>query len=295
MESLERYRQIVTQFDQFIEYQSRPLPVTARINTLKTSRQRLLDRLERSGVGYRTIGWYPLGLHLDVMKPGLLPEHLMGHIHPQEEISMAPAVVLDPRPGEEVLDMCASPGGKTSQIAQMMENTGMIVANEPSGARIVPLRSNCERLGACNVVVTRYDGRRFPMHRFDRVLLDAPCSALGMARRDPSALNRWSIKRSLDLQRLQSALLRRALDLTAPGGTVVYSTCTYSPEENEGVVASALTLASVERIEIPGLNSSPGLACWNDIDYGEEMRRCARFYPHQNDTGGFFVAKLIKL
>jgi NOL1/NOP2/sun family putative RNA methylase len=297
MEGLERYRRIVPDFERFIETMASPLPITARINTLKTDRDRLLSSLEEAEVPFRPFSWYPFGLRLDVEKPGNLVENLMGHIHIQEEISMASPVALDPRPGERVLDLCAAPGSKTTQIASMMENRGLLVANDPANSRVASLRSNCERAGAINVVVTRYDGRRFPSTKFDRVLVDAPCTGQGMARKDITVLDRWSLKRSLGLQRLQCSLLERATNLLKPGGTIVYSTCTFAPEENEAVVSwvvERIPNVSLEEVSIPGLESSPGLTEWDGSRFGDEMETCARYYPHQNDTGGFFVAKLIK-
>jgi len=294
MDHLDRYATTIPEFEVFKETISQQLPITVRINTLKTSRDRLLDRLSRGGVAYRPFGWYALGLRLELEKPGNLIENLMGHIHVQEEISMVPAVVLDPQPGEEVLDLCAAPGSKTTHISQIMDNRGLVVANEPSPQRVVPLRANCERLGVFNVMVTRYDGRRFPRRLFDRVLVDAPCTGQGMARKDPTVLSRWSLKHSLGLQRLQVDLLKRAISLTKPGGAIIYSTCTLAPEENEGVVNLALKSAKLEDVVVPGLLKSPGLVEWDGTEYIREMERCARYYPHQNDTGGFFVAKLIK-
>ncbi len=297
MEGLERYRGIVPDFELFVETMARPLPVTARINTLKTDRDRLLSRLTESKVSFRPFSWYDLGLELDVEKPGNLIENLMGHIHVQEEISMVSPIVLDPKPKEGVLDMCAAPGSKTTQIASMMENRGLLVANDPANTRVASLRSNCERAGAINVVVTRYDGRRFPSTKFDRILVDAPCTGQGMARKEITVLDRWSLKRSLGLQRLQRSLLRRATDLVKPGGVVVYSTCTFAPEENEAVVswvAERVPQVSLEKVSVEGLESSPGLAEWDGSRFGDEMEKCARYYPHQNDAGGFFVAKLIK-
>ena len=174
-----------------------------------------------------------------------------------------------------------------------MENRGLVVANDPSPQRIVSLRANCERMGALNVMVTKYDGRHFPKSSFDRVLVDAPCTGQGMARKDSSVLERWTLKRSLGICRLQSSLLKRALYLTRPGGVVVYSTCTFAPEENEAV-ASQVKGARLEDVEVPGLKKSPGIAEWDGTVYGPEMERFARYYPHQNDTGGFFVSKFIK-
>jgi len=293
MDHLDRYASIIPDFERFQEAIMRPIPPTVRINALKTRRDGVLDRLDQGGVKFWPFGWYPFGLRLEVEKPGNLIESLMGHIHVQEEISMVPALVLDPKPGETVLDLCAAPGSKTTQISQIMENRGVVVANDPSPQRIVSLRANCERMGALNVMVTKYDGRHFPKGSFDRVLVDAPCTGQGMARKDPSVLQRWSLKRSLGICRLQASLLKRALYLTRPGGTVVYSTCTFAPEENEGVV-SQVSGARLVNVEIPGLENSPGIVEWGGKVYGPEMERCARYYPHQNDTGGFFVSKFIR-
>jgi NOL1/NOP2/sun family putative RNA methylase len=296
LETLERYKAIVPDFGGFVKAQSRPLHASVRINTLKVERSRLLLRLDKAGVEYRVLEWYPLGLRLGLSeRPGKMAEHALGYIHVQEVLSMVPPLILDPKPGEAVLDMCSSPGSKTSQIAQAMENRGLLVANEPSMIRLKPLRFNCERLGITNVVVTRYDGQSFPDYTFDRVLADVPCSSEGTARKDLKVLLRSGRNRSLDLQPLQVRLLKKALMLTHPGGTVVYSTCTYAPEENEAVVNQVLGLARLEKFSLPGLQSSPGLIEWNGETYSEDLKLCARYYPHQNDTGGFFVAKLIRL
>lgn len=298
MDHIERYRSIIPDFDDFLSILAQPLPTTVRINTLKTDRSSLLDRLDRAGVAYTGLNWYPLGLRLGVERPGKMIEHTLGLIHIQEEISMVPSLVLDPKPGEQVLDLCAAPGSKTTQISQTMVNRGLVIANEPSLSRITSLRSNCERLGSVNIAITRYDGRRFPLHQFDRILLDAPCSGEGMSRKDPKVLSRCSVKRSNDLQVLQVGLLRRAVDLARPGGVIVYSTCTYAPEENEAVLDKVLELykdqVRLEKVSIPGLRGNCGLSEWNGTEFKDDMENCARYYPHQNDTGGFFVAKLFK-
>ena len=253
MEWLERYRDLIPDFDGFRAVQSQALPSSCRINTLKIERCALLDRFAENGIDYQSFNWYPLGLKLDMESPGKLVENLSGFIHIQEELSMVPPLVLDPQPG-------------------------------------------CERLGVMNVAITRYDGRRFPSRpvQFDRVLVDAPCSSEGRERRGPGVLCKSSSKRSMDLHRLQADLLRNAIRLTKPGGIVVYSTCTYAPEENELVIESVLETARLERISIPGLLACPGITEWGGINLNHEVEKTARYYPHLNDTGGFFVAKLIK-
>jgi tRNA (cytosine49-C5)-methyltransferase len=295
MNCLERYRDIVPDFEAFQAVQCLPLCNSIRVNTLKIKRARLLERLDGAGIGYRRFEWYPLGLKLDLESPGNMQENLLGYIHIQEELSMVPPLVLDPQPGELVLDLCASPGSKTTQISQMMNNQGLIIANEPSLGRVAPLRSNCERLGVLNVAITRYDGRNFPLRNpFDRVLVDAPCSSEGRERKGPGVLTRSSSKKSLDLQALQIGLLKNALRLVKPGGVVVYSTCTYAPEENELVVQECMDVARLENISIPGLRECRGLTEWNGEPLDNDLMNCARYYPHLNDTGGFFVAKIIK-
>jgi NOL1/NOP2/sun family putative RNA methylase len=294
MDPLERYRDIIPDFEQFKDVLSRPLPTAGRINTLKIDRSGLLERLERKGINYKPLGWYPHGLRLDVESPGRLIEHILGYIHIQEEVSMVPPQVLCPQPGEVILDLCAAPGSKTTQISSQMNNQGLIIANEPSLARVTPLRSNCERLGVINVAITRYDGRTFPDHLFDRALVDAPCSGEGRARRDLGICSRSGRRRSLDLQVLQRGLLRRAVRLVKPGGVIVYSTCTYAPEENELVVDHVLDCAHLEKISIPGLKECQGITEWDGMSYSNDLKLCARYYPQHNDTGGFFVARLIK-
>ncbi|MFB3764865.1 MAG: NOL1/NOP2/sun family putative RNA methylase [Methanotrichaceae archaeon] len=291
---IDRYRDIIPDFDSFLAISSEPLPISARINTLKINSQILLERFVRKGIGCRPLSWYTLGLRLDVKSPGKLAEHTLGYIHIQEEVSMIPPLVLQPEPGETVLDLCSAPGSKTTQISQQMDNRGLVVANEPTLSRITPLRSNCERLGAINVAITRYDGRRFPTYLFDRVLVDAPCSGEGRARKDLGICERSSLKRSLGLQALQKGLLKRAINLVKPGGVVVYSTCTYAPEENEAVVESVLGEAHLEKISFSGLRDCPGIIEWNGEEHSNDLLLCARYYPHYNDTGGFFVAKLIR-
>jgi len=300
MDFLDRYREIVPDWEAFQAVQSRPLVSTARINTLKIGRDDLLERLAEQGLDCRPFQWYPLGLKLDVDSPGKLLETLLGFIHIQEELSMVPPLLLDPQPGERILDLCASPGSKTTQISAMMENRGLVIANEPSLARVAALRSNCERLGAMNVAITRYDGRNFPRGLFHRVLVDAPCSAEGRERRGAGVIARGSCQRSLGLQALQIGLLKSALRLTVPGGVVVYSTCTYAPEENEMVVQAVLDEADegsgahLEKVKTPGLRECPGLEEWNGIRFSRQIHSVARYYPHINDTGGFFVAKIVK-
>lgn len=293
---LYRYRDIIPHFDAFLESCEQPLPQTVRVNTLRADPTIVQESLEDRGIAADPFIWYPAGLRVDVERPGTLFEHFIGHIHSQEEVSMVPPVVLAPRPGERVLDLCAAPGSKTSQLAQMMENTGHIIANDTAKGRLPILRANCERLGVVNTGFSSYDGRKFPDTTVDRVLLDPACSSEGMARKRPDVLWRYHTNFRKELRRVQTALIERACELVRPGGILVYSTCTYAPEENEVQVARALELGFelVDDAAPSGFICAPGLTEWEDHQFPEQMSRCMRVYPHLNDTGGFFVAALRK-
>ncbi len=293
---LYRYQDIVPHFDAFLESCEQPLPSTVRVNTLRADPAAVRESLEERGIAADPFSWYPAGLRIDADRPGTLFEHFIGHIHSQEEVSMVPPIVLAPRPGERVLDLCAAPGSKTTHLAQMMENTGHIIANDVAKGRLPMLRANCERLGVMNTGFSSIDGRRFPNASFDRVLLDPACSSEGMARKRPDVLWRYHRRFRQELQRSQSAMIDRACELVRPGGMLVYSTCTYAPEDNEVQVARALErgFELVDGSAPPGFICSPGLTEWEEHRFPDQMRRCLRVYPHLNDTGGFFVASLRK-
>ena len=303
MSSLERvmfrYKRIIPKFDDFLRCMKTPLPRTVRINTLKADSEEILQSLSEHGVIFKTFNWYEYGLRLlNVSSPGNLIEYFLGYIHTQEEVSMIPPIVLEPKPGELILDMCAAPGSKATQISQIMCNTGHVIANDVDLRRISMLKSNYERLGVLNMSITVYDGRKFPNISFDKILVDAPCSCEGIYRKNPSVFDNWSLKVIKNLSRLQKRLLSRAIQIAKRGGTVVYSTCTFSPEENEAVIDYVLSIyegmIKLEEIKLD-LEYCSGIKEWNGIKFNDEISLCARFYPHLNDTGGLFVAKIRKI
>jgi len=297
---LRRYERIIPRFSEFLKYLERPLPKTVRINTLKAEVEDVLAGLEERGIEFERLSWYEHGIKLfNVEKPGNLLEYFLGFIHPQEEVSMIPPLLMELQPGELVLDLCAAPGSKATQISQILANTGHVVANDVSLSRLSLLRDNYERLGVLNMSVTMYDGRRFPLVcQFDKVLVDAPCSCEGVIRKDYGVLRALGPRTYWRMHRLQRALLLRAVRLVRPGGLVIYSTCTFAPEENELVVDYVLRQVrgiELEPIELEGLRFVPGLTEWEGRELHPDLACCARFYPHLNDTGGLFVAKLRKL
>ena len=216
---------------------------------------------------------------------------------------MLPVLLLEPRPGEFVLDLCAAPGNKTAQIAVAMQNTGRVVANEINRNRMRPLRQIINRLGLMNVVVTQANARSFPkqVRQFDRVLADVHCSCEGTSRKNPAVLNKSTTSYSERIAASQRAILTRAVQLCKPGGRIVYSTCTYAPEENEMVVEGALVSlrpridTCIRACKIPGIRWSPGLESWEGQQFRADMVNAIRIYPHQNDTGGFFIAVIEKI
>jgi 16S rRNA (cytosine967-C5)-methyltransferase len=217
-------------------------PLTIRVNTLKTRREALAARLAESGYATRPTRISPVGLVLDKCgSVAELPLFRDGLFYVEDEAAQLVAPIVDPQPGERVLDLCAAPGGKTTHLASLMQNQGTIIAVDANAARLRLLEDNCRRLGVTIVSVVRTDAAAgLPRHLrerpFDRVLVDAPCSGLGVLRRHPEA--KWR-KTAEDLARHQAAqrrLLDQARLLLRPGGILVYSTCSSEPEENEQVI-----------------------------------------------------------
>jgi NOL1/NOP2/sun family putative RNA methylase len=225
-------------------------------------------------------------------------EHFIGLIYVQEAASMAPPLVLKPEPGERVLDMAAAPGSKTTQMAAMMGNTGIIIANDPSPTRVRGLIGNVDRAGCLNVAVCRMDGLglgRSLAGACDKVLVDAPCSSEGTIRKSAQALDRWSVAAVRRFPSIQKRLIAAGYHALRPGGFMVYSTCTVAPEENEAVVAHLLSRhpeAEVCDADLPGMKMRPALVEWEREQFPKVVSRCRRILPQDNDTEPFFVARI---
>ncbi len=299
-------------FDLFMEY-ARKKPVNSiRCNTLKMSVDDLKKRLE-------TKGWkikQPFANYKEAMviENELLPgqlgnnrEHLLGYYYVQELSSMLPILALQPRAGEFFLDLTAAPGSKTGQAAAMTENQGTIIANEHTIDRIKILAANLERMGVTNTIVTRHDAVQLCNRlyergfRFDKILVDAPCSGEGTLRSSPKTFLMWNLRSIEKLSRQQRIILLSAVKLLREGGEIVYSTCTHAPEENERIVDTALKEypdLEVEQISLP-LKCRPGLEAWEKEKYDSSLEYACRVYPQDNDsenipggTEGFFVCKM---
>jgi len=281
-----------------------------RCNTLKISPESLKKRLEEKRWKI-ILPWkkYPEVMIVEnELEPGELGrtlEHLLGYYYIQELSSMLPIIALKPKQSEILIDLCASPGSKTTQAAASMKNTGTIIANEISLHRIKILASNLERCGVTNTILTRKDGatlckklKESEFSQIDKILVDAPCSGEGTLRSSPKTYLMWNIKTVKNLPKIQSSLLASAIEILKKGGEIVYSTCTHAPEENEGVISNILKKfgenIKLEEIDLP-IKFREGIIEWQGEKYSSEIKKCARIYPQDNNTEGFFLAKIKKL
>ncbi len=294
-----RYLNIIGDFKDFLVSLNRPLPLTFRVNTIKCSKEKVLNLLKEFNP--RPLGFYAEGFSIAEKFPlGNHYTHQLGWVYAQEAASMIPAIVLDPKPNEVILDLCAAPGSKTTQIGQMMNNTGLLIANEVSRKRIRGLVYNVKRCGLLNEVVLSLPGERIgnilPGY-FDRILLDAPCSGEGTIRKSKAVLFHWGLKNIQKMARIQKGLIVSGFKALKCGGIMVYSTCTIAPEENEGVIDYLLKKfpeAEVLSITLANFKFRPGVTKWENESFDPRVGLCARILPQDNDTSPFFIARITK-
>lgn len=300
---LERLKTIVgnERYDQVVQSFSRPEILSVRVNTLKTTRSEIITRLKERDISFKEVPWSAEALILEgITREGLGRMDLIndGSLYRQSLSSMLPVLVLAPRPGERVLDMCAAPGSKTTQMAALMRDEGEIIAVEAIRGRFYKLKSVLAQCGATNVAVKLTDARRFrsPVF-FDRILVDAPCSSEGRFKMsDPDTYAYWSPRKIKEMVRKQRGLLLHASRLLKPGGTLVYATCTFAPEENEGVVDWLLRKTngrlSLEPVDFVGIPGYPPLEGWLERKFDRRVRDCFRILPGA-EMEGFFIARFI--
>lgn len=276
--------QLGTEYPAFLESLSRPRAVALRF------RPGLVRPLPFLGAG---VPWEPLGYYFEpTARPGLHPYHEAGVYYLQEASAMAPAALLSPQPGERICDLCAAPGGKSTQISGRMGGTGFLLSNEIHPKRAAILSRNMERMGVANALVTNESPQRLAQRLpdfFDRVLVDAPCSGEGMFRKEEAALTDWSPETVAMCARRQAEILESAAAMVRPGGLLVYSTCTFAPQENEAQVAAFLARHgdfSLEGASVPGITAQePGIyRLWPHKVLGEGqfaavLRRAGRSAP----------------
>lgn len=272
--------------EQILQMHPNEIRYTARVNLLKTTRKKVIESLKQEGIRAIPIKEVPEGIEIIQGKPKLGHSlvYLQGLVSPQGLGSMLTVHVLDPQRDEKVLDLAAAPGGKTTFIAERMGNTGLVVANDINRARLKAVLANINRHGISNTIVTHNDGTTLNLDlKFDRILLDAPCTGEGLLVSQPRRRRSKDVSDPYILQRLQRQLVSKAVDLLQVGGKLVYSTCSLNLMENEEVLEPFLDRLEVERLEIqlpePFLPS-------------QEIPNTIRLLPSLHGCDGFYISLL---
>lgn len=281
-------------YEAFLASYTAPPHVGLRVNTLKLTPE---EFRARSPFPLEPIPWNPTGFRVleGGTRPGLHPYHAAGLYYLQEPSAQAVAEILDPHPGERILDLAAAPGGKTTHLAAKMQNQGVLIANEIHPKRVWDLAKNLERWGARNVIITHETPERLAETLpawFDRVLVDAPCSGEGMFRKTPEAIRDWSPEFVAGCALRQTNILETAAQLVRPGGWLCYATCTFAPEENEHVIAKFLAshpdFTLVNPPQKPGF--SPSLPIPHSSGTIQNSSFAIRLLPHRAPGEGHFIA-----
>jgi NOL1/NOP2/sun family putative RNA methylase len=284
----------VPSIKEFMEKMERPPTQYIRVNTLKTSVEELAGRLRSKGFELeRTAVPEALAVEKAPMSVGATSEYLLGHYYVQDLSSCMAVDALDVSKNQSALDIAAAPGGKTTFMAQRMDNTGSIVALEPSERRARSMSFNLARCGVYNTCIMKMDGLQAEKldGKFDRVLLDAPCSCEGIIAKDARRKTSHTPEDVDYCAGRQDGLVEAASKMVKPGGILVYSTCSFAPEENEMVVDKFLKKHSSIIVE-PTKHGSEGLTRFGDMEFDGQLRNTRRLYPHLHDTTGFFIARL---
>ena len=283
---------------------SQAKPLTFRPNTIRANEVDILSEVTAGGIQTKAVSWCPLCHQVTngtIRQLQALQCAQTDGLYIQAASSMLAAHALQVAPEMRVLDMCAAPGSKTSQIAAKMENRGMLVANDRSRKRLYRLREILQRQGATNVEILCGPGERLGQTHadcFDRVLVDAPCSGEGRIQLDrPIRVARWNVQEIRGLAKRQEQLLVAAMRCVRVGGLVVYSTCTFAPEENEFVLEKVLRKKTIDAsvVDLPEELIPPTarqpISSWNGKEITQEISRAVRIIPNESTTG-FFIACL---
>ncbi|MEO3993467.1 MAG: RsmB/NOP family class I SAM-dependent RNA methyltransferase [Desulfurococcaceae archaeon TW002] len=299
LEILRDYKEV----EELLRAFEKNLNQVVRCNTLKlTNCRELVERLGKLGFSLRSIEWcseaYEVVKEPEKPSLGSTHEHLAGlyYLH-RGKASLIPPKILKPTKEDLVLDLTAAPGGKTTHMAQIMRNEGLIVALEPNKERIKILRNNVERLGIKNTVLLRLDGRvssKVFGSFFSKALLDAPCTGEGIIMIDPTRKTKTTLEDLVRHHEKQKELLRSALGSVRSGGKVLYTTCSIAPEENELVLSEVLR--EWEDVKVVSLESpvklAPPVTEYYGIRVDDRVRFCGRTYPHTHGMEGFFICMM---
>ncbi len=280
----------------------KPQPVI-RCNYLRISCSALVESLSKLGFVLEPLSWcsycYRVVEHPHSPSIGATHQYFKGFYFVYRDApSTIPPIIQAPKPGDTVLDMCAAPGGKATHLLQLMNDRGLLVANDKARSRIPVLLSHLYRMGFKSFIVLNDDGRNLPQYlanAFDSVLVDAPCSAEGGIMFDPSRKTRTPPHELAKLVAREIELLEAAIELAKPGGVIVYATCSIAPEENEYVVSRVLReYRGIVRVEPIGIEGpwSQGLRYFRDLEFEPDVARCIRIWPHIHYMEGFFICKI---
>jgi len=297
---IERYLALFgSETEEFLEGNEKTLAKTIRCNELVTTPVELEERLVTKGFELEPIQGLPYALQV---KTGRLPigattEYLLGHYMLQSPASMWAVEALKPQGMELVADLCAAPGGKTTLIAHLMENQGVVLATDISRSRIRALRSNISRMQVENTLVMRMDAANLSEMGFvaDAVLLDAPCTGEGLIPLDPTRKRSRTLKDIVTLTAVQRKLITAASKLLREGGILVYSTCSFAPEENEEIIDYALQHCPLKVIDTGLPIGDPGFSAPLNQSLDETLARARRLYPYKHHMEGYFICKLEKV
>jgi len=284
-----------SEFEQFMRSYDEARYYGLRVNTLKIS---VDEFLRISPYKLEKVPWAKDGFYYEEGEnPGRHPYYHAGLYYIQEPSAMLPGEVIDARPGERVLDLCAAPGGKTVQMAASMKGKGIIVANDINSERVKALVKNIELCGVRNAVVTNETPEKLSQTfrgYFDKILVDAPCSGEGMFRKDPDAVKSWEKFKCDRCSAMQKDILQYVDLMLKPGGVIVYSTCTFSPEENEKMIAYFLN--KYDNYELADIPMTGGIECGRPewADGNSSLSKTRRLWPHKVKGEGHFTAKLVK-
>ncbi len=289
-----------SEVEAFLSACNYPLRKTIRYNSLKVTKSKF-EKIMREN-GFEIIELKDIEIGYEVVRAperpslGATLEYLKGFYHIQSKSSMIPPLLLSPSKQDSVLDMAAAPGSKTTELAQLMENQGVLIAVEKSRERMRSLMSNLNRLGVSNAILIRTDATNLEKTslRFDKILLDAPCSGEGIIYKDPSRRNKTRPDDLRELALNQLRLMKTAYEVLTRGGMMVYSTCSVGPEEGELIANYAVSELGMSVKRISKFNFSKGITEFNGVRFREDLYSCIRIYPHIHNSEGFFICLLQK-
>jgi len=279
-----------------LEFNEKKLPDVIRLNSLREEPKETEKLLRNKGVKMGKLNELPEARQIlsSPVPIGATPEYLNGYYMLQGKNSLYPARLLNPKKDEVVGDFAAAPGGKTSHLAQLMNNKGKIIALEISSNRCRSLKSNLARMGVENTIVIQMDSRKvekLPIE-FDKILLDAPCSGSGIIVSDPTRKFSKSLDDIKKYQHYQEQLLEKAFKVLKSGGELVYCTCSLEPEENEAVISKMIDSGEISLAELD-IEGENGVTNFEKQKFNEEVRKARRLYPHKSKGEGFFIAKMV--